>query len=59
MEGRSDGLERLNLGRSIDHSCKFSQHLWVSIVGESAAHCREIAVLPPANENGASLKLGD
>ena len=31
MEGRSNGLKRLNLGRSIDHSCKFSQHLWVRI----------------------------
>jgi hypothetical protein len=28
-------------------------------LGESAAHCGEIAVLPPANENGASPKLGD
>src|ERR1039458_9211347 len=31
MEGRGDGLKRLNLGRSIDHSCKGFQHFWVSI----------------------------
>ena len=26
---------------------------------ESAGHCGEIAVLPPANESGASPRLGD
>ena len=31
MEGRSDRLKRLNLGRSIDHSFKCSQHLRVGI----------------------------
>ena len=31
MKGRSDLLERLNLGRSIDHSCNGLQHLWVGI----------------------------
>src|ERR1700692_4048005 len=31
MEGRGDLLERLNLGRSIDHSCNVLQHLWVGI----------------------------
>src|ERR1700682_3714490 len=30
MEGRGDGFKRLNLRRSIDHSCKCSQHFWVS-----------------------------
>ncbi len=33
--------------------------LAVRIVGESAAHHREFVVLPPADENGASPKLGD
>ena len=31
MEGRGDGLKRLNLGRSIDHSCQGFQHFWVGI----------------------------
>jgi hypothetical protein len=31
MEGRGDSLKRLNLGRSIDHSCKGFQHFWVGI----------------------------
>ena len=31
MEGRSNGLKCLNLGRSIDHSCKGFQHFWVGI----------------------------
>src|ERR1017187_3381320 len=30
MEGRGYGLKRLNLGHSIDHSCKGFQHFWVS-----------------------------
>jgi uncharacterized protein (TIGR00730 family) len=29
MEGRGDGLKRLNLGRSIDHSCQGFQHFCV------------------------------
>src|ERR1017187_622166 len=35
LEGRGDGLKRLNLGRSIDHSCKCSQHFWVGIAAIS------------------------
>jgi len=31
MEGRGDGLKRLNLGRSIDCACKCSHHSWVGI----------------------------
>src|ERR1700720_246509 len=31
MGGRGDGFKRLNLRRSIDHSCKCSQHFWVGI----------------------------
>src|ERR1700683_2862687 len=31
MESRGDGFERLDLGRSIDHSCKCSQHFRISI----------------------------
>src|ERR1700737_1370306 len=31
MEGRGDGLKRLNLGRSIDYSCQGLQHFWVGI----------------------------
>ena len=31
MEGRGDGFTRLNLGRSIDESCKCSQHFRVGI----------------------------
>jgi hypothetical protein len=29
MEGRGDGHKRLNLGRSIDRSCKSFQYFWV------------------------------
>src|ERR1039457_5730574 len=31
MEGRGDGFKCMNLGRSIDHSCKGSQHFWIGI----------------------------
>ena len=31
MEGRGDGLKRLNLARSIDCVCKCSHHSWVGI----------------------------
>jgi hypothetical protein len=31
MERRGDGVKRLNLGRSIDDSCKCFQHFWIGI----------------------------